>query len=352
MGHDMSRTGGGTRSSHEAETHRPTTVALVGIGRWGKQLLRVLDGRCRVAWGCHRGNPAVRAWLKEHYPHVECTVDYDEVLRDRRVEAVVLSTPIATHATLARQALEAGKHLFVEKPLATTSAEAELLTSLATTRRLVLFAGHVFLYHPVLERIRQLTQQDPIRDVVMHWAKLGTFEEDLFWNLVSHDVAIALTLFGARPAEAAVVFERSLVTACDVASIRLRFDGGRECAIQVNRCAAVRSKTVTMITDAGRVLCWDHDTLYALDAHQRYEVEYASTEEPLAREVEAFLRGIEAKVFAPDDTVSGRRVVDVVEQLLAHRARSPVDRKPARQRLVSGGRPHRRSPIVRTAELG
>lgn len=347
----MSRAGDHARSLNGAGRSRPRpTVALVGIGRWGRQLLRVLDSRCRVAWACHQGRSTTRAWLKEHYPHVECAVDYDEVLRDRRVEAVVLATPIATHATLARRALEAGKHLWVEKPLATTSAEADGLTSLAATRQLILFTGHVFLYHPVLDRIKQLTRQDPIRDAVMHWAKCGTFEEGLWWNLFPHEVSIAMALFGARPAEAAVVFERGLVTACDVASIRLRFDGGRECAISVNRCAAVRSKTVTMLTDGGRVLSWDHDTLFTLDTHRHYQVGYTSAEEPLVREVDAFLHDIETRTgftttrrrrlprmatriirgYPRDDLrssasmVSGRDVVGVIERLLAHRAGKPA----------------------------
>jgi predicted dehydrogenase len=315
---------------------RVTTVSLIGAGRWGRQLLRVFNSRCRVVSCCHRGNPAVRPWLQEHYPHVEATVDYGQVLRDRRIDAVVIATPIGTHAELARRALEANKHVFVEKPLATSPAEANLLMTMARQQQRHLFVGHVFLYHPVLERIRHLTRAESIRYALMTWAKLGTFEEDLFWNLLSHEVSIAAALFAAPPSSATVLYEKGVVSACDIASVRLGFEGGRECVIHVNRCAPTPSKSMVLVTETGQVLQWDHDSLYRLGSAQTAELLYTSITEPLALEVEAFLRRIQSKDPTGPEDRRGLVVVEVVDRLLATRGREEQGRAPA---LVHPARP-------------
>jgi len=293
-----------------------TSLALVGAGRWGRQLLRVFDPRCRVARVCHRGSPETRAWLERHYPRVPVTTDPAEIFGAQDVEAVVIATPIATHAALTRSALEAGKHVFVEKPLATDPAEGRALAGLAASRRRVLSVGHVFLHHPVLERIRQLTADDPVRFAAMSWQKLGTFEEDLFWNLVSHEVAIASALFGERPKDAEVLEARGVVTACDIASIRLAFEGGRGCLMAVNRCAPSRAKQVTLLTERGRVLAWDDDRLLRLTPERAWETVETSREEPLALEAEAFLGRIGSSDGGRVEEI-GPLVVDVVDRLLS-----------------------------------
>ena len=302
-----------------------TRLALVGAGRWGRQLLRVFDPRCRVAQVCHRGSPETRAWLARHHPHVPVATDYAAVLRAQDIEAVVIATPIATHAALARSALEADKHVFVEKPMATNPGEAGELVGLAASRRRVLFVGHVFLYHPVLERIRQLTADDRVRFAAMSWRKLGTFEEDLFWNLVSHEVAIAAALFGERPTDAEVLEAQGVVTACDIASIRLMFEGGRGCVMAVNRCGSSRSKQVTLVTERGRVLAWDEDRLLRLTPERAWESVETGGEEPLALEAEAFLKRVGAGEPSAPGSVSGALVVEVIDRLLAaRRGNAPV----------------------------
>ncbi len=294
----------------------PIPVALVGVGRWGRQLLRVFNDRGHVVRCCYRGRPETQRWLQEHYPQVERGVDYEEVLRDRRVEAVIIATPIATHAALARRALEAGKHVFVEKPMATNPAEAQELAAIATRGDRVLFVGHVFLFHPVLKRLRQVVRADGVRSVAMSWSKLGTFEEDLFWNLMSHEVAIAVTLFGGGPSQADVLHVQGVVTTCDVAAVSLRFGADRACFIHISRCAAMTRKHLTLTTDSGRVLTWDDRALFQLSLPQGRECLYTSTEEPLACEVEAFLRRVRGEGPADDEELAIERiVVEVIDRL-------------------------------------
>ena len=292
-----------------------TSVALIGAGRWGRQLLRVFESRCRVVQVGHRGSPETDAWLHRAYPHLARTTDCEAIFTDPAVEAVVLATPIATHARLARAALEADKHVFVEKPLATDPADARALMDLASSRRRVLFVGHVFLYHPVLERIQQFTADDPVRFAAFTWQKLGTFEEDLFWNLASHDVALALDLFGERPREAALLDARGVVTACDLASIRLTFSGGRSALLMVNRCSPLRAKQVTLTTEQGRVLAWDAARLLRLSPDHSWEEVPADREEPLVREVNAFLGCLEDAATPGPGADSAVAVVELVEQL-------------------------------------
>ncbi len=299
-------------------------VAVIGVGRWGRQLLRVLSGRCHVPVCCHQGDPAARAWLAEQYPRVRLTADYAEVLRDATLDAVVIATPIATHATLARQALEAGKHVFVEKPLATSSAEARRLEATAKARGRALFVGHIFLHHPILERLRRRLADDPARYASMTWLKLGTFEEELFWNLLTHEVAIAAALFGAEVSGAEVLHERGLVTGCDLATVRLQFPGDRECLIHVDRCHPAAAKHLTVVTEGGQVLYWDGPALSRFGAGQVVErIEWAD-EEPLARELDAFLRRLATGTDGEPGLVCGSLVVDLVERLLTARARSCV----------------------------
>src|SRR5213593_4711970 len=95
-------------------------VAIIGLGRWGQCLLRVFSSYAEVPVCCNRGGSDAAAWVAQHYPEVKMTFDIDDVLRDERVDAVAIATPPATHAEFVKRALDAGKHVFVEKPLATS----------------------------------------------------------------------------------------------------------------------------------------------------------------------------------------------------------------------------------------
>lgn len=298
---------------------RLTSVALLGAGRWGRQLLRVLEGRCRLVQVGHRGHADTAAWLAGAYPHLARTTDGQAILRDPGVEAVVIATPIATHAALVQAALEAGKHVFVEKPLATDPAEARALVQLAAAQRRVLFVGHVFLYHPAFERLQQLAVQDPVRFAAMAWQKLGTFEEDLYWNLVSHELAIAMTLFGSRPMLAQTLDAHGLVTACDAAAIRLGFDEARACLVTVNRCAPAPAKHLTCVTEGGQVLAWNEARLLRLTPARAWEPIPIAHGEPLAREVDAFLACVRGEAGSEANAEMALAVVELVDQLRSFR---------------------------------
>ena len=295
--------------------HEMTRVALIGVGRWGKNILRALDSRCQVVLCCNKSNPGVHTWLQEYYPHVRSTFGFQEALADN-IDAVVIASPIETHYPLAQNALDAGKHVFIEKPLATSISDARNLVELAAKQGLTLCVGHVFLYDPALAIAKELMRQDPLSDTRMAWTKYGTFEEDIFWNLVSHEVAIALDLYQECPREVYVLHRSGDVTANDTVKVRLRFSQDRDCLLDVNRVASTKSKRVTMRTAAGGVLVWEGHALYRHSIADKHKLVYQGTEEPLVLEIEAFLRSVRSGVPTRSDGLLGLQVVEVVSQLL------------------------------------
>src|SRR5947209_2639721 len=124
-------------------------VGVVGLGYWGPNVLRVLIDRAdvEVGWICDRDDSRLRHFQRR-YPAVKATTDLDDVLDDPTVDGVLLATPVFSHYELGRRCLDAGKHTFVEKPLAPTCEQADELVDLATAQQLVLMCGHTFLYSP------------------------------------------------------------------------------------------------------------------------------------------------------------------------------------------------------------
>jgi predicted dehydrogenase len=181
-------------------------VALVGCGYWGPNLARNLHELpgARLAVCCDLDS-AKLAQIQALFP-TRVTQDYGAVLADPEVEAVVLATPAGTHHRLASQALLAGKHVLVEKPLAMSSAEAEELVALAESHRRTLMVGHVFEYNPAVIKIKELIDAGQIGQVYYlyaHRVNLGRVQSDInaLWSIAPHDVSIALYLLGAMPLE-------------------------------------------------------------------------------------------------------------------------------------------------------
>jgi hypothetical protein len=208
-----------------------------------------------------------------------------------------------SHAARVGRALAAGKHVFVEKPLATSSSDARRAAAAAGDR--ILFVGHVYLYHPLLHGVRNV----PVRSTSSTWRKHGTFDSDLFWNLASHDVSIALSLFGEVPAQIEVPMSER-----DRARIRLGFSGGRDAFIDIDRTSSERSKTLEL------------NGTMVLDLTQG---------DPLQRELDAFAAAVErsegrtCSAPPPGSTSTGCTAATTI------RAPSPRQRRRAMQSAAS-----------------
>ena len=181
-------------------------IAQVGLGQWGKNLARNFADLAELAWLCDLDD-AQHDGLAQRYPQARLTAAFDDVLADESVEAVVIATPVPTHYELARRALEAGKHVFVEKPPAMRGVELEELCELSEERGLVLMPGHLLLYHPGVRKLKEIVASGELGDVLYVYGNrqnLGTFRtnENALWSLGVHDLSVLLYLIEEEPSEA------------------------------------------------------------------------------------------------------------------------------------------------------
>jgi len=169
-------------------------VAVIGAGHWGPNLIRNFHNRDRseVLWVVDR-EPLRLAQVRSRFPDVELGTDAEAAIADPRIDAVVIATPTSTHYRLARLALEHDKHVLVEKPIAANAHEAEELCTLAAARGRVLMVGHVFLFNPGIQRVKQYLDAGHIGRVyyiAMVRTNLGPIRVDVnaAWDLAAHDV--------------------------------------------------------------------------------------------------------------------------------------------------------------------
>ncbi len=171
-------------------------VAQIGIGYWGPNLLRnlVANKKCRVKTTVDLSRER-RDYVLGLYPAIEVTDDVSHVLQDNQIEAVVIATPVASHYSLAMQALEAGKHVLVEKPLATSVAEVEQIGQIANKKNLLAMVGHTFLFNAAVRYVKDLIdtgELGQIRYVYSRRLNLGRIRSDVdaLWNFAPHDISI------------------------------------------------------------------------------------------------------------------------------------------------------------------
>ena len=208
------------------------TVAVAGLGPWGANLARNFNELARLAWVCDPSPERLEA-AAARYPAARATSSFDELLADDAVEAVVVATPVPTHAELARRALAAGKHVFVEKPMALGAEDAEALVALAEERGLALLPGHLLLYHPGVLKLKELVDAGELGQVLYVYGNrqnLGTIRQDenALWSLGVHDLSVILFLLDEEPSEVLARGESFLKPGVeDVVFCHLRFPSGK-----------------------------------------------------------------------------------------------------------------------------
>jgi predicted dehydrogenase len=300
----------------------PTRIALVGVGRWGRRLLPGLAQRFDVRLACTRGNLESADWLRTHAREVEHTASLDRVLDDDSIEAVVVATPIESHAEIASRALGAGKHVFVEKPLATSIDEATALIAAADQSEHVLFVGHTLLYDPAFAQLRSSARDDPVELARMTWRKLGTFDSDLFWNLVSHHVSLALALLGEQPTDVELLAAAGVVTDCDLAIVRLAFPDGRHVITDVDRVAPNVERSVTVASESGALAVWRDGALHELRDGVFVPIATGGRG-ALDEELDAFAAAVERGAPFPSDGSHAAAVVETVARIRGVAAAAP-----------------------------
>jgi len=180
-------------------------IGVVGCGYWGPNLIRnfSLLPRCCVKTVCDIEVNRL-AHIKKLYPSVATTTKVDDLINDKEIDAIVVATPICLHYKIGIMSLQAGKHTFIEKPMASSSAECKELIALAAEKNLTLMVGHTFLYSNPVRKIKEILDSGEIGEVQYIYSRrlnLGLFQKDInvAWDLASHDISIILYLTGKMP---------------------------------------------------------------------------------------------------------------------------------------------------------
>ena len=233
---------------------KPIRVAVVGLGYWGPNLVRVLQEipDAELAWVSDLVPERLRAMQRRH-PGVRATTAYDEILEDDTVDAVAIATPVSTHYELVAAALQAGKHAFVEKPLAASSNEALKLIDLAEAQGLVLMPGHTFLYSPPVNLIRDLITGGDLGEIYFISASrvnLGLHQPDVgvAWDLAPHDFSILRYWMDALPTAVSAISRSCIIADLpDVAFINLTFPAGAIAHIELSWLAPSKLRRTTIV---------------------------------------------------------------------------------------------------------
>jgi predicted dehydrogenase len=312
----------------------------VGLGYWGPNLARnfaAIDG-CELAWLCD-DSAQVRGKLAASFPGVRASDEIDELLGDPTLDAVVLATPVPTHADLAVRVLDASKHCFVEKPLATTIADAQRAVDAAEQAGRILMVGHLLEYHPAVTRLKELVQGGELGSLYYVYGNrvnLGKLraEENALWSLGAHDVSVVLHLIGEEPVECSAHGESYVRDGVqDVVFCYLRFPSGQVAHLHLSwldphkerRITVVGSKRMATFDDMrteGKLTVYDkgfdEDASswgeYITRAGESFSPRLANAE-PLRLECEHFIDCIREGMTPRSDGRSGMRVVRVLEAL-------------------------------------
>lgn len=187
----------------ESRGYVSLNIAVVGNGYWGKNLVRNFFELGALRAVCDP-DPLVEASVREKYPNLEFYRDYAEVLRNGNIQGVVLATPAALHYDMAKQALQAGKDVFVEKPLALSAGEGSELVALAAKNLRILMVGHILQFHPAVRKLKDLIDSGALGRIEyvysnrLNMGKIRT-EENILWSFAPHDISVVLSLLREEP---------------------------------------------------------------------------------------------------------------------------------------------------------
>jgi predicted dehydrogenase len=317
-----------------------TRIAQAGLGVWGTNLARNFDELAELVWLCD-ADEQKRAVFAQRYPSARVTGEFDDLLADDSVEAIVIATPVPTHHELAKRALEADKHVFVEKPPAMRGSEMEELCELAEARDRVLMPGHLLLYHPGVQKLKELVEDRQLGEVLCVYGNrqnLGTIRrhENALWSLGVHDLSVLLYLVDEEPSEIWAHGNAFLNPGVeDVVFCYLRFPSGKIAHMHLSWLDPHKIRRVTVVGRDKMAVFDDMElerkvTVYDKAPEQPvttygewttrtgdiYSPKIANTE-PLRLECEQFLRFVRGEGDPMRAARDGLVVVRALEQLQA-----------------------------------
>lgn len=270
-------------------------IAIAGIGRWGKTLLEEFNQMSEVVACCHTGSSTNREWIINNYPKIKICDDLNILLSSNDLDAVVVSTPIRSHFSVAKQVLTSGLNVFVEKPPSTSQVEYSELLNLAHKKRLVLFTDNIFLYHPLYSKFKDMLSRDNIKSVEFKWFKFGTFTEDIFWNLAYHEIYLALSFFG-KVKTAKILEKLTAGNNPHVVKFEIRFESGVISRFIINRNSKQTYKSIEVEGNTKKYR-WLNDTIFEKNKSAGYKTIYRSSDKALKNSVKVFTSRLKSKTI-------------------------------------------------------
>ncbi|GBD92894.1 glucose--fructose oxidoreductase precursor [bacterium BMS3Abin05] len=316
-------------------------VAVIGLGYWGPNLLRNI-------YELHRTDRLIACDLdpnkiqkiQSRYPAIETEIDYRNVLADPRVDAVFIATPVSFHASLGEEALRAGKHIFVEKPLAASVKEVEELIETAKTKNKILMVGHTFEYSPPVLKIKEILSSGQLGDIYYlssSRVNLGLHQKDVsvIWDLAPHDFSTIFFWLDEEPNRISAAGKDFVQKGIpDVAFINLEFPSGAIAHVQVSWLSPSKLRRTTIVGSEKMLVYDDTENIEKVKIYDKgvdykdpetfgeYQLSYRTgdvvspkldTYEPLRREMEHFLNCCETGEKPKTDGYNGLRVVKALE---------------------------------------
>jgi predicted dehydrogenase len=315
-------------------------IGVAGLGYWGPNLARNFAELGTLTWLCDL-DEELRSTFAARYPSARVTGSFEEMLADPALEGVVIATPVPTHYALAKQALEAGKHVLVEKPPAMRATEIDELVAIANERDLVLMPGHLLLYHPAVRKVKELIDAGELGEVLCVYGNrqnLGIVRtnENALWSLGVHDLSVILYLLDEEPAEA-IAHGRGFLTEGveDVVFCYLEFPSGKIAHMHLSWLDPHKMRRLTVVGREKMVVFDDMElerkvTVYEKAPWKRAEsygewqtrsgdiyIPKIATDEPLKLECQEFLQLIAGNGDRREVAEDGARVVRALDRLTA-----------------------------------
>ncbi len=309
-------------------------IALVGCGNWGKNLARNFHALGALALICEHEEEYHRA-LKEQYPSCRIVQSYAEVLQDDSIQGVAIATPAETHALLAREAILAGKDVFVEKPLGLSVEDGKLVVALAKERSRIIMVGHLLWYHPAILKLKELIDTGElgrIQYIYSHRLNLGRIrrEENILWSFAPHDISVIVGLLGEDPHQVqAQVVNYLHQQIADVTVSLLSFPSGVKAHIFVSWLHPFKEQKLIVVGDrkmavfddlqkAEKLTLYPHSIDWKNHAPVANKAEaqpiFTDRREALRAECEHFLECLQTRQSPRTDGEEGLRVLTVLQK--------------------------------------